>query len=114
MTNTLQKPEKPLSRIQENFLARGERHILNWICARLPAWVTPDQLTLLGLVGAVMIFAGYVASNWGASWLLLAIAGYGVQWFGDSLDGSLARWRGIERRGCRASPGSRDDPRARR
>lgn len=97
MTNTLQKPEKPLSRIQENFLARGERHILNGICARLPAWVTPDQLTLLGLVGAVMIFAGYVASNWGASWLLLAIAGYAVQWFGDSLDGSLARYRHIER-----------------
>ena len=97
MTDKLQQPAKKLSRIQQNYLAVGERHLLNWICARLPGWVTPDQLTVLGLVGAVMTFAGYVASNWGAAWLLLAIAGYGVQWFGDSLDGSLARFRHIER-----------------
>jgi phosphatidylglycerophosphate synthase len=44
-----------------------------------------------------MVFAGYVASNWGINWLALTLAGYAVQWFGDSLDGSLARWRRIER-----------------
>lgn len=44
-----------------------------------------------------MTFAGYVASNIASSWLLLAIAGYVVQWFGDSMDGSLARYRHIER-----------------
>lgn len=84
-------------RIQENVLAGTERKILNWLCARLPGWVTPDILTATGLVGAMMTFAGYAASNWAASWLWLAIAGYFVQWFGDSLDGSLARFRKIER-----------------
>lgn len=87
----------PITRIQQNVLARSERRLLNWICPRLPMWVTPDVLTSIGLVGAVMIFAGYAASLDGPEWLLLAIAGYGVQWFGDSLDGSIARWRKIER-----------------
>ena len=86
-----------LSRIQENWLAARERRLLNWLCSRMPPWVTPDRLTLLGMVGAFMIFVGYVASGLAASWLLLAIAGYVVQWFGDSMDGSIARYRHIER-----------------
>jgi phosphatidylglycerophosphate synthase len=49
------------------------------------------------MVGAFAIFAGYAASNLSVDWLWLAIAGYGVQWFGDSMDGSLARYRHIER-----------------
>jgi len=95
---TVQPKTAPsLARIQQNWLAARERRLLNWLCARMPAWVTPDKLTSLGMVGAFMTFAGYVASNLAASWLLLAIAGYVVQWFGDSMDGSLARYRRIER-----------------
>jgi phosphatidylglycerophosphate synthase len=86
-----------ITRVQENLLARNERRLLNWLCARFPAWVTPDMLTMVGMVGAFMVFAGYIASNMGGDWLWLAIAGYAVQWFGDSTDGSLARWRKIER-----------------
>lgn len=97
MTEKLLLKPKPVSRIQQNYLAAGERTLLNWICSRLPTWMTPDILTGTGLVGAAMIFTGYVASNAGRWWLLLAIAGYVVQWFGDSLDGSLARYRHIER-----------------
>ena len=44
-----------------------------------------------------MVFAGYAASGWAAAWLWLTIFGYAIQWFGDSMDGSLARYRGIER-----------------
>jgi phosphatidylglycerophosphate synthase len=84
-------------RIQQNILARGERRLLNWICPRLPAWVTPDQLTTLGFLGAVMVAMGYMLSWLSPAWLSLSIAGYVVHWFGDSLDGSLARWRRIER-----------------
>lgn len=84
-------------RIQENILAVRERRLLNWLCARMPAWVTPDLLTGLGVFGAVLVFAGYAASNLAEGWLWLAIAGYVVQWFGDSMDGSLARFRKIER-----------------
>lgn len=96
MTDVRQAPAA-LDRIQQNWLAAGERRVLNWLCAHMPASVTPDKLTILGMIGAAMIFAGYVASNLSPHWLLLAILGYAVQWFGDSLDGSLARYRHIER-----------------
>lgn len=86
-----------LTRIQQNYLAKRERVILNWLCARMPDWVTPDFLTIFGLCGAFVTFAGYAASNSGSGWLILSIAGYVVQWFGDSMDGSLARFRRIER-----------------
>lgn len=90
-------PAQPIERVQDNLLARSERRLLNWICARLPARIMPDHLTAIGMAGAVMIFAGYLGSNLDAAWLWLAIAGYAVQWFGDSTDGSLARFRKIER-----------------
>lgn len=88
---------KAVRRIQQNLLAIQERRLLDWLCARMPAWITPDLLTGIGMVGAVMILAGYLASNLHPLWLLLAVAGYFVHWFGDSMDGSLARFRRIER-----------------
>lgn len=94
---TSARPTDRLDRIQQNWLASGERRLLNWMCGHMPAWVTPDRLTSTGMIGAAMIFAGYVASNIRPAWLLLAIAGYAVQWFGDSMDGSLARYRHVER-----------------
>lgn len=96
MTDLRQAPAG-IDRIQQNWLAASERKLLTWLCAHMPRSVTPDILTVTGMVGAVMIFAGYVASNLSTNWLLLTIAGYAVQWFGDSLDGSLARYRRIER-----------------
>ena len=87
----------PIERIQENVLARAERRLLNWLCARLPRWVFPDLLSSVGMFGAVMILSGYIGSNWSRDWLWLSVAGFFVHWFGDSLDGSLARFRKIER-----------------
>jgi phosphatidylglycerophosphate synthase len=87
----------PLDRIQQNMLAKSERRLLNWICPRLPMWVTPDKLTGFGTFGAVVVFFAYAFSAWSPQTLWFAILGYTIQWFGDSLDGSLARWRKIER-----------------
>ena len=86
-----------ITRIQENILAQSERRLLTWLCGRMPPWVTPDLLTTIGMVGAAMIFLGYAVSAEHSAWLWLAILGYFVQWFGDSMDGSLARFRKIER-----------------
>lgn len=88
---------KPVHRIQANFLANPERRALTWLCERLPAWVTPDGLTAFGLAGAVVIFGGYALSALHPAWLWAAVAGFVVHWLGDSLDGSLARFRRIER-----------------
>lgn len=87
----------PLDRIQQNVLAASERRLLNWLCARMPRWVTPDKLTGFGVLGAVLVLFGYALSGWQKHMLWLAIVGYAMQWFGDSMDGSLARWRKIER-----------------
>lgn len=86
-----------MQRIQRNLLAASERRLLTWLCARMPAWVTPDLLTAAGVVGAAAVFVGYAASGTDCAWLWLAIAGYVLHWFGDSMDGSIARYRGIER-----------------
>jgi len=88
---------KPVDRIQHNVLAAAERRFLTWTCAHLPLWVKPDHLTALGLIGAMIIFIGYWASQVHVAWLWLVIAGLVVHWLGDSLDGSLARFRKIER-----------------
>jgi phosphatidylglycerophosphate synthase len=90
-------PSESISRIQQNYLAASERRLLTWLCGHMPARITPDILTVTGLAGAFLIFAGYAASNYARGWLLLTLVGYAVQWFGDSLDGSLARFRRIER-----------------
>lgn len=87
----------PVKRIQKNLLAGPERRLLTWLCGVMPPWVTPDRLTSLGVIGAVATFVGYAASAFGDAWLWLAIGGYVLQWFGDSMDGSLARFRHIER-----------------
>jgi archaetidylinositol phosphate synthase len=84
-------------RIQQSILAANERRLLNWLCPRLPGWTTPDLMTAFGFAGAVMVGAGYLLSSEALAWLWLTQLGYLINWFGDSLDGSLARWRGIER-----------------
>jgi phosphatidylglycerophosphate synthase len=84
-------------RIQHNLTARAERRVLDWLCAHLPLWLTPDRLTALGMAGAAMVAAGYALSNLSRWYLLLAVAGFALNWFGDSLDGSIARYRRIER-----------------
>lgn len=97
MEPALKATIQPIDRIQENLVARVERRALNWLCAHLPRWVTPDMLTATGIFGAFMVFSGYIGSNSDRNWLWLAVAGYVVHWFGNSLDGSLARFRKIER-----------------
>ena len=90
-------PPAPPRRIQHNLLARAEQRLLQWLCPRIPAWVTPDGLTALAMVAAFATGAGYVLSNWHPGWLALSVVGYVVHWFGDSLDGTIARFRGCER-----------------
>jgi len=88
---------KSPDRIQTNMLADHERAVLNRLCQRLPKWVTPDRLTAVGMIGAAIAGLGYLASNLRPEFLFLASLGLVVNWFGDSLDGSLARYRAIER-----------------
>lgn len=90
-------PLQPVQRIQRSLLTRSEQRLLAWLCPRLPAWMTPDVLTALAMAAAFVIGAGYVLSNWHPGWLAISVAGYFVHWFGDSLDGTIARYRRCER-----------------
>ena len=78
-------------------LAEPERRLLRAVAARLPRWVTSDGLTALGIVGAVGAGVAYALSTLSAAWLWTASALLVVNWFGDSLDGTLARVRRAER-----------------
>jgi archaetidylinositol phosphate synthase len=83
---------------EPNFLlARAEKRVLRAIAERLPRWILPNDLTALGVVAAVAICAAYQLSNDGRWWLWVASALLVVHWLGDSLDGTLARVRKIER-----------------
>lgn len=78
-------------------LAAPERRLLRAVAARLPRLVTPDHMTGLGVAAAVGIAAAYALSNESNAWLWVASALLVLHWLGDSLDGTLARVRGIER-----------------
>jgi archaetidylinositol phosphate synthase len=84
-------------RNKQFLLAHHETRVLEWIARRLPAWVTPDHLTGLGVIAAFGIAAAYLLSNGDQVWLWAASALLVVHWLGDSLDGTLARVRKIER-----------------
>jgi archaetidylinositol phosphate synthase len=83
---------------QSTFITtRFERWALPRLAAALPRWVLPDHLTAMGILGATLIAAGYGLSNRNPVWLWLANVGLVIHWFGDSLDGTVARFRKIER-----------------
>jgi phosphatidylglycerophosphate synthase len=78
-------------------LTRLEKKVLIWMAARTPGWVSPDGLTAIGFLGSVLIFVSYAMTVHNAAYLWLASLGFVINWFGDSLDGNLARYRKIER-----------------
>ena len=85
------------SRIQTSLLNGVERKALIWLAEREPAWVTSDMLTFVGSIGALTVAAGFILSNLNILYLWLAILGLIINWYGDSLDGSLARVRHAQR-----------------
>lgn len=90
--------KKQANRIQTSILNPLEKKVLVYLAERMPAWVTSDMLTFVGFVGAAIIATGYALSNLDLRWLWLASFGFVVNWFGDSLDGSLARVRNTQRK----------------
>lgn len=84
-------------RIHTSILAPIEKRCLIWIARRLPALVNSDHLTALGAVAlfaAGLCYAFAPAHPWALAAVVLLLV---ANWFGDSLDGTLARVRGHER-----------------
>lgn len=89
----MSQPDQLHTRENRSLSARAEKRALVWLAKRMPRWVSSDHLTVLGFGG--MIFAGL--SFWAASYnrlaLFMVVVGLAINWFGDSLDGTVARVR---------------------
>ena len=90
---------KPLAkrRINDILLGRFERWALPKMAQALPAWIGPDTLTAIALLGAFVSAVAYALAGTNLAWLHVASLGLVVHWWGDSLDGTLARVRQIRR-----------------
>lgn len=73
--------------------ARVEKRVLTWIANRIPLWVTSDHLTALGLVAMLGAGGAYWLGSYDVRWLHVVNGLLVLNWFGDSLDGTLARVR---------------------
>ena len=88
---------KPAQRDQSSIFAPLERRCLAYFARTAPAWLLPDHLTLLGLTAMFLAGASYVMAVYWPPALLLVNLWLAVNWYGDSLDGTLARYRNKQR-----------------
>jgi phosphatidylglycerophosphate synthase len=73
--------------------AKVEEKLKEIICPRIPLWMGPDHLTVIGVLGILMVCLGFIFGFMDRNYLVLVVLGLVVNWFGDSFDGSIARYR---------------------
>jgi phosphatidylglycerophosphate synthase len=88
---------RPAARTNHGLVASAEKTALLWLARRMPSWVRSDHLTLLGFVSLIGVGLSYWFARYSKIGLLLVIAFFVLNWFGDSLDGTLARVRNRQR-----------------
>jgi len=91
------KSFKSATRLQGSLLTAIEKRTLRWLAERIPASVNSDDLTILALVAMVGVGLSYWLAAFDPIFLLLVNVFLAVNWFGDSLDGTLARVRNTQR-----------------
>jgi len=84
-------------RVQQNVVATSEKKVLTWLAGRTPQGVNSDHLTTLGALGMLLTGASYAFARYSQYGLLLACVFLALNWLGDSLDGTLARYRNRQR-----------------
>lgn len=84
-------------RINHGLLAQAERRALIWLAHRLPARVHSDHLTALAVAGTAVASLSFALARWFPAALAGVVVGLALNWFGDSLDGTVARVRKQER-----------------
>jgi phosphatidylglycerophosphate synthase len=84
-------------RHHRSLLAAAERRLLIWIAERLPLWVHSDHLTGLAMAAMLAAGGGFALARWDVRAVWIVVVALAVNWFGDSLDGTLARVRHAER-----------------
>jgi archaetidylinositol phosphate synthase len=84
-------------REHRSLLAAAEKRLLIRIASHLPPSVHPDHLTVLALTAMALAGLGFWLAQWNSNWLWVVVGALAINWFGDSLDGTLARVRRAER-----------------
>jgi phosphatidylglycerophosphate synthase len=84
-------------REHRSVLAAAEKRLLVRIASHLPPSIHSDHLTVLALGAMALAGIGFWLARWDTNWLWVVVGALAVNWFGDSLDGTLARIRGVER-----------------
>ncbi len=84
-------------RVHNALTANIEKRLLTWMALRMPAAITPDHLTALGFVSQILAGGAYALSSRDGRILWLVNFFLALNWFGDSLDGTLARVRNKQR-----------------
>jgi archaetidylinositol phosphate synthase len=88
---------RPAERLHHSALASIEKRVLIWLANRMPRWVTSDHLTILGFVSLLAVGLSYWYARYSRTGLILVMVFFVLNWFGDSLDGTLARVRNRQR-----------------
>ena len=91
------RPFPDTLRLQESWTAAPEKRVLGWLASHTPSQIGPDHLTVLGLASQIGAGACYVLAARNRYALLGVIACLALNWLGDSLDGTLARFRHCQR-----------------
>jgi len=84
-------------REHRSVLAAAEKRLLIRIASHLPPSIHSDHLTVLALAGMALAGIGFWLARWDTNWLFVVVGALAINWFGDSLDGTLARLRNVER-----------------
>ncbi|WP_287678725.1 CDP-alcohol phosphatidyltransferase family protein [Bacteroides sp.] len=92
-----EKSSETSVRIQTSILNGVEKKALIFLADRQPRWMTSNILTGIGTFGAIVISLGYILSQININYLWLSSLGFVINWYGDSLDGTLARVRNKQR-----------------
>ncbi|SKC10080.1 MULTISPECIES: CDP-alcohol phosphatidyltransferase family protein [Sphingobacterium] len=86
-------------RKRTNILSDPEQRLISYLVPRIPERITSDGLTAIGFFGSLMILVSFLLAEYvNRDLLLLAIPGFFIQWFGDSLDGRIAYYRNKSRK----------------
>jgi archaetidylinositol phosphate synthase len=88
---------QPAARVQQSVVSRAEKTVLLWLAERTPSRINSDHLTVLGFAAQLAAGAAYALSHSHRYALLAVIAFLALNWLGDSLDGTLARYRSQQR-----------------
>ncbi len=86
-------------RERTNILRKGEQSLILFLLKKVPAWVSPNIMTGIGMFGSLIVFSAFIlAYFYDRNYLLLGILGFFINWLGDSLDGRLAYYRETPRK----------------